>query len=368
MLSILQSHLNPSQLIIDLMVVFMIVGAVDHLLGNRLGLGSQFLEGFAAFGSIAPTMAGILVLVPLIGRYIAPMITPLCEAAGIDSAIFAGAILACDMGGWQLACELAGSPAAAGLGGMLLGSMMGVNIVFNIPVALGIIDAADRPAMSKGILCGFLTIPVGCFFGGLTAGYEPSMLLINLLVPLGISVVIGLLLWFVPEVITRVFLIFGRIIGILATLAAVIAIASALTGLTIIPGLGSVYDALDVVIAVVILLPGAYVMVNVISRLLKKPFAKIGGVMGVNDQSTLGLVSTLANAVPTFHLIRGMDERGKVINFAFLVSAGYMLGDHLAFCSAMESALVPALLVGKATAGVTAILAALLLTRRKKSK
>ena len=365
-MDILQAHLSPSQIIVDIMVICMVLGALDHVFGNRFGLGTQFLEGFAAFGSIAPTMTGVLVLVPLIGTYLAPLITPVCQAVGIDPAMFAGALLACDMGGYPLAAEIAVDPQAVGLSGMILSSMMGAAIVFNIPVSLGIIDASDRPAMSKGVLCGFITIPVGCLAGGLTAGYDIGFLLVNLIPVLLISLIICVCLKLFPDGITKVFIIFGRIIGIVATLAAALSIAEALTKITIIPGLGSVYDAMDVLVSIVLVLPGAYVMVAIVSKLLKKPFDAAGKLLGINDKSTLGLVTSLANAVPTFGLIKDMDERGKVLNFAFLVSAGYLLGDHLAFCSAMDTALVLPTLVGKLTGGITAAAVALWMTRKVK--
>ena len=368
MTEFLAAHLTPSQLIMDVMVLFMLAGAIDSVLGNRFGIGQQFMEGFAAFGSIAVTMTGVLVLVPLISTHLGPVIAPVFRAVGVDPAMFAGAILACDMGGWPLAQELAQSPEAAGLGGMILSSMMGVNIVFNIPVSLGIIEKSDHAAMSRGILCGFVTVPVGCFFGGLTAGYSLSVILINLAPVIVISAVICLLLKFLPAVTTKVFLIFGKIIGIVATLAAAIAIASHLTGITVIPGLGSVLDAMDVLVSIVLVLPGAYVMVTVVSRLLKKPFAKIGALLGMNDKSTLGLVTSLANAVPTFSLVKDMDARGKVVNFAFLTAAGFLLGDHLAFCSAMDPSLVLPTLVGKSTAGISAVILALYMTRNLKNE
>ncbi len=362
-MNLLQSHLTPSQLLIDLMVLCMLAGAIDHILGNKLGLGSQFLEGFAAFGSIAPTMTGILVLVPLIGTVLSPFVTPLCIAVGMDPAMFAGMLLACDMGAYSLAGELAADAQAVGLSGMILSSMMGAAVVFNIPVSLGIIPEADRRAMSRGVLCGFITIPAGCFAGGITAGYDLPFLLRNLLPVIGISLLICLFLWWKPEGITKAFLVFGRAVGIVAIAAAAVSIAEALTGLTIVPGLGSVYDAMDVLVAIVLVLPGAYVMVAIISRLLKKPFAKTGRLLGINDKSTVGFVTSLANAVPTFGLIKDMDERGKVLNFAFLVSAGYALGDHLAFAGAMDPALVLPVVVGKLVGGVSAVAAALWMTR-----
>ena len=120
------------------MVLFMFVGVLDHIFGNRFGLGEQFLEGFRAFGSLAVTMTGVLVLLPYLEAFLGPVLTPVCTALGIDPAMLAGIFLACDMGGLPLAQSLAASPEGAGLGGMILGSMMGANIVFNIPVALGI--------------------------------------------------------------------------------------------------------------------------------------------------------------------------------------------------------------------------------------
>ncbi len=361
---VLQSHLTPSQIIIDIMVLCMLVGAIDYMLGSRWKLGSQFLEGFAAFGSIAPVMTGILVLVPLIGKYLGPVVTPVCEALGIDPAMFAGMILACDMGAYALAEELALDGQAVGLSGMILSSMMGAAVVFNIPVSLGIIPAEDRTAMSKGILCGFITIPVGCLAGGVTAGYDIGFLFVNLIPVMVISVVICLLLWLVPGGITKAFLLFGKAVGVIAIGAAAVSIAEALTGLTILPGLGSVYDAMDVLIAIVLVLPGAYVMVAILSGLLKKPFAKMGKLLGIGDKATIGFVTSLANAVPTFGLIKDMDERGKVLNFAFLVSAGYALGDHLAFAGAMDATLVLPTVVGKLVGGISAVAVAMWMTKR----
>ena len=347
------------------MVVFMLIGALDHVCGNRFGLGEQFLRGFEAFGSLAVTMTGVLVLLPYVERYLGPVITPLCASIGIDPSMMAGMVLACDMGGFPLAQSIATTPVGAGLGGMILGSMMGANIVFNIPVALGMIPKEDRPAMSLGVLCGFITIPVGCFFGGLTAGYGMLMTLRQLIPVFVVSLVIALLLWLVPEGISKAFLVFGKVISVVATLACVLAIGQTLTGLSLLPGLGDIRDAMDLVVNIVLVLPGAYVMVTLLSRLLKTPFRKLSGLLRISETSTLGLLTTIANCVPTMALIEKMDYRGKVLNFAFLVSAGYLLGDHMAFCSAMDATLVLPMIVGKFTAAVCALGLALAVTNKR---
>lgn len=347
------------------MVLFMFVGVLDHISGNHFGLGEQFLEGFRAFGSLAVTMTGVLVLLPYLETWLGPALTAVCSVFGMDPAMLTGIFLACDMGGLPLAQSLATTPEGVGLGGLILGSMMGANIVFNIPVALGVIPREDRRAMSRGVLCGFIAIPAGCFFGGLTAGYSAAAVLWHLLPVIVIALVIALLLWLVPEGITKAFLLFGKVISILSALAAALAIGQSLTGFRILPGLGDIREAMDLVVNIVLVLPGAYVIVTLLSRLLAKPFRKIGALLQINETSTLGLLTTIANAVPTFGLIRDMDERGKVLNFAFLVSAGYMLGDHLAFCSAMLPEMVLPMVVGKFTGGICGLLLALVLTGRK---
>ena len=362
---ILRSHLSPGQIIVDIMVICMIIGVIDYIAGNRFGLGSSFTEGFAAFGSLAVSMSGILVLVPLIEQYLIPPISPFFDLLGIDPSIAAGALLACDMGAYPLACEIANSPEAAGLGGMMLSSMMGATVVFNIPVALGVISADDRPAFAKGILCGIITVPIGCAAGGLIAGYPPAFVLLNLIPVIILAVIISLCLLFFPRGITGAFIIFGKVIGIIAAVSCAAAIASGLTGITIVPGMGEIRDAMSAVVSVVLVLPGAYVLVKLVSRILSAPFSKLGKLLGINDKATLGLLTTAANCVPTFSLIKDMDERGKVMNFAFLVSAGFLLGDHLAYCSASDSSLVFPLIVGKLTGGICAAALAMVLTRKK---
>ena len=62
-----------------------------------------------------------------------------------------------------------------------------------------------------------------------------------------------------------------------------------------------------------------------------------------------------------------MDKRGKVINIAFAVSAAFVLGDHLGFTAGFAPEMLLSVIAGKLCGGVSAILVALLLTKRDKS-
>lgn len=48
--------MSINEIIVYLMVVFMALGAVDRILGNRFGLGEKFEEGIMAMGSLALAM------------------------------------------------------------------------------------------------------------------------------------------------------------------------------------------------------------------------------------------------------------------------------------------------------------------------
>ena len=79
----------------------------------------------------------------------------------------------------------------------------------------------------------------------------------------------------------------------------------------------------------------------------------------MNDAAAAGMVATLANNIPMFGLMKDMDERGKVINVAFAVSASFILGDHLGYTAGVERELIFPMIVGKFVGGVTAVFVAL---------
>ena len=279
--------------------------------------------------------------------------------------MFAGTILACDMGGGSLAKAMTEDPQAAALGGVICGSMLGATIVFTIPVALGTMNEADKPYLAKGILAGIITIPVGILVGGLVAGFSVAMVLRNLIPIVLIAALIAVGLWKAERAIIKGFEWFGKGILALITVGLAAAIVQALTGFTIIPGMAPIEEGFYTVGAIAIVLAGAFPLVFVITRLLKKPLMAFGRLLKVNETAAAGLIATLANSIATFSMTKDMDDRGKVVNIAFAVSAAFVFGDHLGFTAGFAPELLPAMILGKLAGGITAIAVALLLTRKK---
>ena len=351
------------EIIIAVMAGFALLGALDRIFGNRWGLGKEFEEGILAMGSLALAMVGIVALAPVLATLLKPLVVPLYGFLGADPAMFAGTILACDMGGGALALEMTDSYDAAMLGGVLTASMLGATLVFTIPVAMGILRENDRPAMAKGILCGIVTIPVGVLAGGLTAGFPVGMILRNLIPIVAIAVLVALGLWKAEGAMVRGVAGFGKAVVIVVTVGLVSAIMEALTGYAIIPGMAPIAEGFEVVGTIAILLAGAFPLVFVLTKLLRRPLLAVGKTIGINDAAAAGLIASLANSIATFGMVKDMNERGKVVNVAFAVSAAFVFGDHLGFTAGFAPEMIGPMIVGKLVGGISAVAVALWLTK-----
>ena len=357
--------MSAHEMLIAVMAVFAVLGGLDRIFSNRFGLGQEFENGILAMGSMGLAMIGIIALSPVLANVLRPVVVPVYKFLGADPAMFAGTLLACDMGGGQLARELTADSQAALLGGVITGSMMGATIVFTIPVAMGIVQEEDRPALAKGILAGIVTIPVGIFVGGLGAGYPVGMVLRNLIPIIIIAALITLGLWKAEKAMIRGFEIFGKGVVAVITVGLVAIIVESLTGFVLIKDLAPIEEGFNTVGNIAIVLAGAFPLVYTLTRVLRKPLMGLGKTLGVNDVAAAGLLATLANSIATFGLVKDMDNRGKVVNMAFAVSAAFVFGDHLGFTAGFSPELLPAVIAGKLAGGVSAVAVALLLTRKE---
>ena len=354
-----------SQILLLIMAVFALAGAGDRILGNRLGLGKEFEEGILAMGSLALAMLGIICLAPVLASLLRPVVVPVFRLLGADPAMFAGSILASDMGGGALAKELTDDTQAALFGGVLCGSMLGATVVFTIPVAMGILKEEDRPFLAKGILAGVVTIPVGLLAGGLVMGMSVLKILGNLVPIVVIAALIALGLWKAESAMIQGFGVFGKGIIALITVGLAAGLFREITGITLIPGLAPIEEGFLTVGAIAVVLAGAFPLVLVLTRVLRKPLLKLGITLGINETAAAGLLASLANSIATFGLVKDMDDRGKVVNIAFAVSAAFVFGDHMGFTAGFAPEVLSAMIASKLVGGISAVVVALWLTKEK---
>ena len=360
--------MSINEIIIYIMVLFAALGALDRIIGNKFGLGEKFEEGIMAIGALAISMVGIIALSPVIANILKPVIVPLFGILGADPAMFAGSILANDMGGAPLAQALAIDPAAGLFGGLIVGAMLGPTIVFTIPVALGIIEEQDRKYLATGVLAGVITIPLGAFVGGLVAGF-PFMMVIRNLIPIIIfAALIAIGLWKFEDAMVKGFTYFGKFVVAVITLGLAVGIIEKLTGIVLIPGMNPISEGFEIVADIAIVLAGAFPLVYVITKVFKTPLMKLGRVMGMNDVAAAGLVASLANSIPMFGMMKDMDNRGKILNVAFAVSAAFVFGDHLGFTAGFNAEMIFPMIIGKLVGGISAIFVAMFIANKTLGK
>ena len=179
--------------------------------------------------------------------------------------------------------------------------------------------------------------------------------------------VLGLI--FLPDLCVKIFRVLAWVMSAMILVGLVLGSINYLSGKDIIPGLAPIEEAGIVCLNASISLSGAFPLMFVVAKILKKPLALLGKCLHINDASAAGFVSTLVSSTPTFGNMCFMDRRGVVLNAAFAVSAAFTFGGHLAFTLAYSEGCpfdaVTPMIVGKIVAGVTALLLAILLLRGK---
>lgn len=341
-----------------IMTVFSVAGALDRIFGNKLGLGKEFEKGLGLFGPLALSMIGLISLSPLIADALEPFMGFVWNTLHIDPSLVTSLLFANDMGGATLANEIAKDPQIARFNGLVIASMMGCTVSFTIPYALEKVKPAQREWLLLGLLCGIVTIPVGCLIAGFILMLPIQQLLLDLLPLLLISLLIGFALLRFPKACTRVFGWLGVGIKALITAGLALSIIEYLTGYTVLEGMMPLEEAASFTINCVIVLTGAFPLMFVLSKLLRVPLNRLGKKIGINEPATMGLVSSLAASMTTFEAMENMDDKGAMLNAAFAVSAAFVLADHLACTLAFDPSCLPAVMIGKLTAGVCALFAA----------
>lgn len=353
--------MDINEVIVWILMVCMVLGGLDRAIGNKFGLGEHFEEGFNAMGPLALSMVGVYALSPVLANILGVVIRPIYSLVGADPAMFAGTLLAIDMGGLPLAQALTDNPDAQMLSGVILGSMMGATIVFTIPVSLGIINPEDRPYLAKGVLAGIITIPIGVIVGGLMAGMDFLFVLVNTIPIIAVAVLIAIGLWLKPDAMTKGFEIFGKGLVFVITIGLILGVFETMTGVQILKGdwaLLPVTEGIAIVGLIAMMLLGAFPAVHLIVTFLGGPLSRVGKLIGINKVAAGGLIATLANNIAMFEIMKDMDKRGKIINAAFAVSAAFALGDHLGFTAGAAREMIAPMIVGKLIAGMAAVVVA----------
>ncbi|MEB6242863.1 ethanolamine utilization protein EutH [Staphylococcus gallinarum] len=385
--------------IIYIIMICAVLGAIGAIKDAQRGIGKEFMEGIYTIGPIFANSAGIMASIPFISKFIEHVFGPMFDKIGADPAIAATSILATDMGGYQLA-EVLKESYEGWIMAMIVGFMAGATIVFTIPLGLPMLEKRDHKYMALGILSGLLAIPFGAFVsttimlfshmkvrtfigttGAATHVFSISFtsVLLNLL-PLIIFVVITAIgLYFFSDLMIKLFIIFGKILDTCIKLVFVCSVVEIFTGFfthvfgvwgfdPIMADKEDNFRALENAGNIAIMLSGAFPMVYLIRKYFSNGLTRVGGKIGLSEAGSAGIIATIANILAMFKLVKDMPPKDKVINISFGVSSAFLLGDHLSYTANFQPTLIPAVLIGKLSAGVLSIIFAYILCLPKARK
>ena len=332
-------------MIMIIMALGAVAGGIDRIMGNRFGYGKKFEEGFQYLGPTALSMVGIICLAPLVSGTLGKLIIPVYRFLGVDPAMF-GSLLAIDMGGYQLSMELAENPMIGRYAGIVAASVFGCTIVFTVPVGMGLIEERDRTVFARGIMLGLAAMPAALIAGGAVCGLGFWEILHQNLPVLVLALLLGIGLYRVPD---------GMVKGL------VLAAVTYMTGFVVIPGMAPVEEAMAVVSSIGVVLLGSLPVTEFLQRILKRPCTVLGAKIGLDSISVLGLLVSIVSPIPALAMMKDMNEKGKLVNVAYMVSAASMLAAHLGFTVSTEPDMLPVLLISKAAGCTAAVLLGLVL-------
>lgn len=347
-----------------LMLIFAVLGALDRIFGSRLGLGREFERGFMLLGNTALTMIGMIVLAPLFARWLEPVSQWIHTVLKLDPSIIPASLLANDMGGASMSVEMNRHEGIGMFNGLVVSSMMGCTVSYTVPYSMGCVRQEKHRELFTGLLCGIVTLPIGCFFGGLMLGLPLGLLLWDLVPLVLFSVLVACGLAFASSLTVKLFSWLGLLIRGIITVGLVLGMLEAVAGIVLIPGLAKMSEGTAICMNAVMVLAGAFPLMYVVSKLLARPLDKLGGLLGIGADGAMGFLSSSVTNTASFALIDKMDKKGVVLNSAFAVSGSFVFGAHLAFTMAMDASYIPAMMVGKLISGVCAVALAIFVYKR----
>lgn len=349
------------------MLVFAVLGCIDKAIGCKFKIGDSFEKALMSTGALILAMVGPMALAPLLSDILTPVMSPVCAFFGIDPSVTAGLILPTDAGGWGLCINLAENEALGKFSGAIIGSTMGCTLTGLFPMCFMLCPKEKLPLIAKGLSIGFISIPVGCLIGGLVMKINILTLLLNMLplIILSALFVVGLILF--EKVTIKIVTVFGYIVTALVTLA--LGVTMVLKVFKIESDKVESFDScLSVVGSIAIFLCGAFVLLNIVQRIFGKSLGRLGKKMGLDEAGLMGILTTTVNSIPMFSMLKDMNDRGVIINIAFMVCAAFALGDHLAFQTTVDNSMAVPLVLAKLGGGIFGIVLAVLMTKPKKEQ
>lgn len=352
------------EILLIILAFFAMIGLMDDLLGNRIGVADQFAQGIASMGSLAIPYSGFYCIgIAFIQRY-ADVIAGVTAGMSFDPSLVIGCILCADTGGLPVALQISKTLELGIFTGALVGGSMGLTLGFQMPIFMSTVKKEHMTLFMQGIGYGLITLPSGLLIGGSLLGLPLSTLLINT-APVAVLCII-LLLGFRYKLQSsiRIMIKFGNILRIVGHILFSLVVLGVFVPSMALFDPALTKDILFVVLRTTVVTTGGLVMSSLVIRHCQKPLSVLTRLLKVNTYSIIGILISCVSGVAMLPYVPRMDRRGLVMNAAFAFCGAYIIGGQMAFVSCtIPGEYMPAYIVNKLVSGIVAAAVALRLVK-----
>ena len=314
-----------------ILAIFAVIGGLDFLFGNKLGLGSKFEKALSLMGPMATSITGVIIMVPVLSLALQKTIVPLFAAIGFDPGVFGG-LIPIDWGGFFLAKDLAADPRLGLFGGINVAGTFGTALSFAIPMGMRVLKDKDKQdAFARGILEGLAVMPAALILGGLAAKLSLGEILWHSLPILVLSFLVLLGIWKNLPLMVRIFSVFSQIRRAIGILGITIGAFQQMSGVTIIPIITPILDALRIIAMITVTMLGCLPLSEFLTRLLRKPLTSLAQKIRTTPEALSDPIMTIASGTAGIIAMQDFDLRGIELNAAFVVFAVSALSAQLSF-------------------------------------
>lgn len=378
------------QIIIWIMMAFLLIGAFAYMFIPNSGYATEFKEGIFTMGHIFIPVAGMMGIIPLLVPLIEATVGPLYLWLHSDPSIAISTFLPSDQGAYALSLDVAGSH-GAWIQAFTVSLTSGAVIAFAIPVGLAMLRNVDHKYMALGVMSGLLSIPFASLFMSLLLmqsgvplregldtsepGTRPfdlsfGQVLLNLVPLVVLMVLLAVMLWFFQRITVQAFLVFGKVILYVTTTSMALNVVEYFTGVfstlfgswplqPFIADETESFRALEVVGYIAVMLAGAFPMIYALRQLVGWALRRMGRTDQHTESVVAGYLAGATNVLALYRIVPLMPAKHKVMTIAFSASAGFALGDYLAFTAAFQPNMIVAMILGKIAGGVVGVFIAL---------
>lgn len=319
------------------MLVFAFIGLIDKMFGSKTRLSSSFDKGLLTMGTMTVSIIGVsCVGVAFISNH-SDFILSYLSKMPFDPSVLGGMLLAADMGGFAISSQLTSDVQMLVLNGVVLSSLFGQFVTFQLPVITSATEKENLPGLLKGFMIGIIVIPVGLMVSGFLLHLR-FLTIIRQMVPILVLCVILILgLMKAPKQALSIFQIVVNLTQFLVCALFLLTILGIFIPDLAYADMDSVQEISVIVLKSTIIICGSMVLCESILKFFRAKLQKLALKLGTNEISIVAMLLNCATSLAILPLLGKMDDKGRMLNAAFSVSGAYFLGGQLGFVSSVAS-------------------------------